>query len=149
VQSAFSNEITSVRWTPDGTKIWFKSQDSLFVVTVSNGAVVNRTVTLPGKIRSIDLNRASGKVAIEVEKSLKWKYNPAGSSAKNVYEVVHRAAAFDTTRQDADGPAYARGTYYQTPRWSTDGTKLAYSFARPTDSTDVAVVTANFDHAPV
>lgn len=149
VQGAFHGAITSVRWAPDAASIWFKTADSLFVVNLASGQVVNRTTVLPGSIPSFDLHRSTGRVAVEQARSLRWKYRTDGFPLRYLYEDIRRAALYDTTRQDADAPVHARGTYFQAPRWSPDGTKLAYAYGTPSGDLDIGLVTANTDHAPV
>ena len=149
VQSAFFNPITALRWSPDGGSIWFTTADSLFVLTLANGAVVNRPNVMPAPYSSFDLHRSTGRIALEQARSFKWTYTSDGHPAPKMFEDVHRFALYDTTRKDADPVVYQRGKYFYTPRWSVDGTKVAYAYGSPNADLDVSLATGNTDHAPV
>ena len=147
VQSSFVQPITALRWSPDANSIWFRTNDSLYVVTLSSGQVTNRPAVLPSGVASFDLHPANGRIAIEQSGNFKWLSPPCWPAG--TAESFRRVALYDTTRADADPLLYRRGHQFFGPRWSPDGTKIAYSTGTPGGDLRLELATGNTDHAPV
>jgi Tol biopolymer transport system component len=145
VQSAFSSPIGAVRWSPEGTGLWFKTGDSLYAVNVTTGEVADRSTVLPAGVRSFDLHRSGGPIAIEQSGSVLWTYARLIRKA----EDFRRIALYDTTGRDADPLLYQRGFAFYSPRWSVDGTKVAYASGPAGGDLDIHVGTGRTNHAPV
>jgi hypothetical protein len=136
--------LRSLRWSAAGDSVFFTRNDSLFVVSADGGAASYRGGYVSGKnIRTFDLACANGAVAFEEP--------GAFTSSAFCTTAYHRIALADrsVTPPDIEARFYRTGAEYFTPRWSFDGTRLAYATIQDSASDrDIYVGQVNYDHPP-
>jgi len=143
-----SQHFASPRWAADGGSIYFTSRDTLYNVRVSDGLVT----VCPGPnadVTSFDLPPGSGPTAIEqpgiMFYNLKNAYEPDPDSSVAFRRVALRDGAGDTQAR-----FYRTSAEYFNPRWSYDGTRIAYSSNQnDAGDRDVFVGQVSYDHPPV
>ncbi len=156
-------EVRSVRWSPDGRWIYLKKRtttatglpgaDRLWVVASNGTQAFARSGLLDDAI-TFDLHRGAGPLALEQIGAVLW---PTTCANVNPYEVVTtwnqmpftRLALRDTVASDTSARFYRTGAEFYNPRWSPEGTRIAYSSNQNTSSDrDLFVGQVSFNHAP-
>ncbi len=139
-------EIRSPRWTVDGKSIYFTKNDTLYAVGSNGGAVYNKAALLGGALAStVDLHRGSGRLLLEQPGVYKWK-----NGFQTLDMPYRRLALRDTLANNTQARFYQTGVSFYNPRWSYNGTRVAYS-ADPNQSGDreVFVGQVSYNHPPV
>jgi len=143
-------ELTNPRWAPDGQRIYFLAGDSLYAVGVSTGSfgqVESQAAMAPHAAR-FDFSPGSGDIVFEED----WAatYHVECPVVHREPMPFRRIALRDTTMGLTTPLFYRTGAEYFGPRWSPDGTRVAYSTSENDSSgRDVYVALASYNHAPV
>ncbi len=126
--------ILSPRWSPDGQWIYFVAGDSLYAVGAdgaNTGAVVPRR-RLSNNTKAMHLPLGLQRIVNEI-----------------ATDVSH-AAVFDTTQNENEFIFYRPGAKFTNPRWSFDGTRVAYTSDQlaPGSARDIFVTQVGYNHPP-
>ena len=158
VQSDSTRPIRSPRWSPDGKWIHFTAGDSLYAVKAAGdslGTVVSRAAVLT-HAQTFDLHRGKGPLVFEQADSLAslilCHCTVSCPSPDTVWvHVPFRRIALRDTLQRLPLPQFQRRyAQYWGPRWSYDGTRIAYDSDENALGTtsDVFVGQVSWNHAP-
>ncbi len=142
----FDWEIRSPRWSPDGKWVYFARNDSLFAVASSGGLAIPRN-SVVGKVSTFDFHRGTGRFLAE---------QPGGAQpiacTLGTPLPFRRVALVDTTlgARDTLVRFYRTGAEFYGPRYSFDGTRIAYSSNQNLVSDrDIFVGQVSYNHPPV
>jgi Tol biopolymer transport system component len=164
VRSSASRPLRSPRWSPDGLWVYFTAGDSLYAVGVngaSRGDVVDRS-SLLDHAPAFDLHRGSGAIAYVEADSVAWYRTSCVDVTQGLpvlgrtkKEHPYRRIALRDTFQTLPVPVfYDRHATYSSPRWSYDGTTLAYVTSEnddggcPDSCRNIMVAQVSYNHAP-
>jgi len=135
------------RWSADGRSALFVVQDSLYRATEgagvefvdhsSGGFVMNEPAA------EFDVHRAGGQMVVTENGQVP---ECGGSGVQTAWRVALRDAASD----DSESRFFDRGMRDANPRWSYDGTRLAFTVRRDTTGgdEDVYVGTVSYNYPP-
>lgn len=112
-------QVFTPRWSPDGRWICFNVNDSLYAVGAegANFGVVLARFTLPLNTTEIDLPLGNQRLAYATQ----WAPSGCGGGQ------AQRLAILDTLSGEGEATFYRTATAQCSPRWSFDGTRLAFS----------------------
>jgi Tol biopolymer transport system component len=119
-------ELKSPRWSPSGRWVYFVANDSLYRVGTRDTVVghVDAAYTTAQHAASFDLSRSQGPLVIE-EASMAG-YRSDSTESGREYQPFRRIALRDTVFGLTTPRFYRTGAQYFEPRWSYDGTRIAY-----------------------
>lgn len=115
-------EAGSLRWSPDGRFIYYAHNGTLYAVPADGGTPIPRPALLTGA-NSFDLHRGQGPLVVEQSGIVNA---PAACSGPQPSFPFIRIATRDTTANDTQARFYRTGAEFYQPRWSPDGTRIAY-----------------------
>jgi Tol biopolymer transport system component len=115
-------EAGSLRWSPDGRFIYFARNGTLYAVPADGGTPISRPALLTGA-NSFNLHHGQGPLLVEQAGVVT---QPQCTPAQPGGPFV-RLATRDTTANDTQARFYRTGAEFYQPRWSPDGTRIAYS----------------------
>jgi hypothetical protein len=158
VQSAPERPLRSPRWSPDGRWLYFTAGDSLYAVGAEGadqGAVVDRTAVLH-HAPSFDLHRGRGALVYEeadssfVTRDCKTLVPFRDVTDSSKVHPYRRVAVRDTFQRLPVPYFQQRGVSHYAPRWSYDGTRVAYvsDQAAPGSARDLYLGQVSWNHAP-
>lgn len=134
-------------WNPTGTRIYLSLNDTLYSVPVSGGSLTRDTrVTIPA--RWVDFHRGNGRVLTES----RMEVPNFAAFFTNPIQMANRIALYDSAAARRDTsfryavryPAESRH-----PRYSPDGTRIAFTQFDASGSADIYVGRVTPNHAPV
>ncbi len=143
-------EAGSLRWSPDGRFIYYARNGSLYAVPADGGTPIPRPALLTGA-NSFDLHRGQGRLLYSQAGVINMQGCAPPPQAS--FPFV-RLALRDTLANDTQARFYRTGAQFYEPRWSPDGTRIAYSSNQNTanDPTsadrDLFVGQVSFNHPP-
>jgi hypothetical protein len=144
-----------LRWSPDGSAVWFAVHESLFVVGAGGGTALYKGSLAP-EITSFDLHPGTGQMVVEKSSSYSRTYiclctnseecELGGTGALDWQRVgVRDTSASASTRYLFTFP----GALFKSPRWSYDGTRIAYVSDQNAGDDDLFVGSPTYNHPPV
>lgn len=133
-----SPNITSPRWSPDGQAIYFTRNNLLYAVPSGGGAQIPKSNLIP-QASAFDLSRGNGRIVAEDT----WSPPNCG-----VGVPPGRIIARDTTAGASEILFWRSGFQLFAPRWSFDGTRVAYASFGPGGERDLYVGQVSYNHAP-
>jgi FlgD Ig-like domain/WD40-like Beta Propeller Repeat len=137
--------LASPRWSADGTRIYFSKGSQLFSTTSFGGGLRVESFKRPAD--SFDLHPHGGPIAIEEPGAI--PHGACESPANPSSEAFRRLVLFDETTQDDPTPFYRTGASFSHPRWSPEGTRIAYvSDQNGGGDRDIFVGQVSFNHPP-
>ena len=140
------DEFRSIRWSHDGSQIYFTRNDSLFAVSASGGEPSYRG-DLIAKASSFDLHPAGWRLLAEEPKTFPYRTSVCG--APPVSLLMRRIALRNVPNRDSETRFYRTGAEFFNPRWSPDGTRIAYvSDQNSPGDRDLFVGQVSYNHAP-
>jgi hypothetical protein len=144
VQSGADRPLGSPRWSSDGRWIYFVAGDSLYAASRdSPGVVVSRAEVVP-HVASLDMRPSDGRVVLEESASATYDVD-----GERMLQPFRRIAIRDTALALTTPRFYRTGAQYYGPRWSPDGTRIAYSTDENlAGNLDLYVGQVSYNHAP-
>lgn len=151
--------LKSPRWSPDGRWVYFTSNDTLYAVGAdgdNRGVVVLRTSIAP-TATTFDLSTGRGPLALEQVGQYTNPHSCVGfgtactecPNAPPDTRSFRRMAVTDTLSHDSQARFYVTNASFYGPRWSPEGTRVAYTTNQNLSSDrDIYVGQTSFDHAP-
>jgi WD40-like Beta Propeller Repeat len=152
--------LTSPRWSPDGRWVYFTSNDTLYAVGATDsvrGSVVART-SIAAIVSTFDLPTGRGPIVLEQPGQYSSPVVCDGSGTAcsecngtppTIVRAFRRVALTDTLRHDTQARFYVTSASFYGPRWSPEGTRVAYATNQNLASDrDIYVGQTSFDHAP-
>ncbi len=139
----------SLRWSPDGRFVYFARNGSLYAVPADGGTPIARPALLSGA-KSFDFHRGQGRLLAEQAGVM----IPSGCTGPQPTFPFVRLALRDTLANDTQTRFYRTGAQFFQPRWSPEGTRIAYSSNQntannPTSANrDVFIGQVSYNHAP-
>jgi len=141
-----ADELRSIRWSPDGSLIYFTRNDSLFSVSASGGEPSFRGDLIP-KASSFDLHPSGWRLLAEEPKISSYKTDVCGAAPVNL--LMRRIVLRNVARLDSETRFYLTGAEFFNPRWSPDGTRIAYiSDQNSPGDRDLFTGQVSYNHAP-
>jgi dipeptidyl aminopeptidase/acylaminoacyl peptidase len=150
-QSASS--LGSPRWAPDGSRIYFVEGQTLHSIKPDGTDVRNEPFSR--NVASFDVHPTGDSLAIAEPGEIPLNTNTCAPGASNSSQSFQRLVIFD---QLGDGnPAiwddpvrfYRTGAIFSEPRWSPEGTRVAYvSDQNGAADPDIFVGQVSFNHPP-
>jgi Tol biopolymer transport system component len=147
-----------LRWSPDGRWLYliknyllpngFSGPQQFLAVSTSTGAVVVRP-GLADDAGSFDFHPGVGAIVLEQSGSVPESLVCSGSSPDTTVtpQEFRRIALRDTSASDTRQKFYKTGVRFYRPRWSPDGTMIAYASGE-NGTQDVFVGEVGVNHAP-
>ena len=115
--------IRSVRWSPDGLWIYFSRNDTLYAIGKDGGPVFGRQLFI-ARAASLDFHRGGERPVAEEPRTFTWL---ACGIEPPIPMPVRRVVFRDSLNADSEPRSYRTGASYYNPRWSVDGTAIAYA----------------------
>jgi Tol biopolymer transport system component len=152
VQSGAERPPTSLRWSSDGRWIYFITGDSLYSASTDSLGVVVSRAELASRVTSFDMRPSDGRLVMEEPGAVTYRVevgDEEGSWLETRLQPFRRIAVRDTTRRLSIPWFYRTGAQYYGPRWSPDGTRIAYSTdENQVGNVDLYVGRVSYNHAP-
>ncbi len=141
-----SQHFASPRWAADGASIYFASHDTLYNVRLSDH-LVTVAAGPNGDMTSFDVPLGTGPRVIEEPGTF---YYSRADGPNPDSTVAFRRVALRDGSGDAQARFYRTSAEFANPRWSFDGTRIAYSSNQNNvNDRDVFVGQVSYDHPPV
>ncbi|NOT35127.1 MAG: T9SS type A sorting domain-containing protein [Candidatus Eisenbacteria bacterium] len=141
----------SLRWAPNGQSLYFTRNDSLYAVLATGGTAFSRTALAPG-VRSFDFDRGNGPIAVETRGKYSFNFDRWCGLQ---FGLVDMPWSLVGTRDSTVTPGDTRhrfsapGVAFNNPRYSFDGTRIAYSADPNTaGNRDLFYGSITYNHAP-
>ena len=144
--------ITSPRWTSDGSRVLFVKGKRLFSLRPDGTGL--RVESFDRQVTALDVHPSGDSLVISESGAV--PLSTAGCwSSPNTSEAFQRLVIFDplgdVDPETWDDPArfYRTGATFSDPRWSPDGTRIAYvSDENGGSDRDIFVGQVSYNHAP-
>ena len=143
--------VQPLRWAPNGPRVYLSLNaaglDSLYSIDAvgSQRGLVTPIAQLPPGPKNFDPPRGSGRWAWEFD----WR--PLGCEGVGGPFNYRRLALRDTPTDPSDETVFGRPTStFTSPRWSWDGTRVAYGLSQPPQGVpaNISVAQISYNQAP-